>query len=88
MRERSAHSDVEYHLCRARSERNIAYRSGDELAADVHMQLSALHLQRALLFQTVRRASVENIHSFQPTVAGTDSSAVPPRVGVMSALGH
>jgi len=80
MRERSPLSDVEYHLCRARSERNIAYRSGDELAADAHMRLSALHLQRALLLKVVRRAPAGNVHPFQPALTGTDSPAVPPPI--------
>ena len=45
--DRSQCTDVEYHLTRARSERDIAYRSADALAADSHMRLSVLHLQRA-----------------------------------------
>ena len=80
MRERSAQNDVEYHLCRARSERNIAYRSGDEVAAEAHLRLSALHLQRALLLKSVRRAPVGNVHPFQPALASTASRAVPLRM--------
>jgi hypothetical protein len=65
MPERSRSTEVEYHLRRARSEREVAYRSANELAADAHMCLSALHLQRALLLQAVGRGPVENIHPFR-----------------------
>jgi hypothetical protein len=34
-----------YHLKRARSERELAYESGDERVSDAHMGLSMLHLQ-------------------------------------------
>ncbi len=37
-----------YHLRRARSERELAYRSRDERVSDAHMNLSALHLERLL----------------------------------------
>lgn len=71
-------SDLEYHLQRARSERGIAYRSANALAADAHMRLSALHLHRALLLQAVRREPVGNVHPFPSASAIGDSSAVPP----------
>ena len=58
-------SDLQFHLHRARMERDIAYRSADADAADIHMQLSALHLGRALLLQEVRRAPVGNVLPFQ-----------------------
>jgi hypothetical protein len=58
----SRRNDLEYHLQRARSERNIAYRAANQFAADAHMRLSALHLHRALLFQAVRRAMMGNVH--------------------------
>ena len=45
-------SEVDYHLERARSERDLAYRSGVSRAADAHMRLSVLHMDRALLLQT------------------------------------
>jgi hypothetical protein len=54
-------TDVEYHLHRARCERDMAYRSADECVADAHMRLSALHLQRAMLLQEVQRSPVANI---------------------------
>src|SRR5947208_3146438 len=54
MPKQSQFTDLEYHLRRARSERGVAYRLGDGVAADAHMRLSALHLGRALLLQTVR----------------------------------
>ena len=62
MPECSRRSDLEYHLQRARSERNIAYRSANEFAADAHIRLSALHLHRALLLQAVRRAVMGKVH--------------------------
>ena len=54
-------NDINYHLQRARSERDIAYRSGDACASDAHLRLSALHLSRALLLQEVQRGPVGNI---------------------------
>ena len=44
-------TDVEHHLGRARQERDLAYRSADAQASDLHMRLSALHLRRALQIQ-------------------------------------
>ncbi len=61
--------ELEYHLRRARTERDIAYRSGDPCVSDAHMQLSALHLQRALLLQEVRRAPAGNVNPFKPNEA-------------------
>ena len=54
-------TDIDYHLQRARAERDIAYRSGDACVSDVHLRLSALHLARALLLEEVRRAPVGNV---------------------------
>jgi hypothetical protein len=53
-------NDLEYHLDRARAERNTAYGAGHERVSDAHMKLSALHLQRALLLREVNSATVEN----------------------------
>ena len=75
MPDRSRCSDVEYHLRRARSEREIAYRSGDAVAGDAHMRLSALHLRRALLLQAVRSAPVGNVHPFR-SIASEAPAAV------------
>ena len=61
MPERCRSADVEYHLGRARVERDVAYRAGDGVAADAHMRLSELHLQRALLLQAVRTGPVGNV---------------------------
>jgi len=61
MRKRSGHSEIQYHLARARIERDVAYRSDNALAADAHMRLSALHLHRALLLQTVTCKPVGNV---------------------------
>jgi hypothetical protein len=57
--------DVEYHLHRARSERDIAYRAAIECVSDAHMRLSALHLGRALLLQDVQRPPVGNVTPFR-----------------------
>jgi hypothetical protein len=54
-------TDIDYHLRRARAERDIAYRSADARVPDPHMRLSALHLQRALLLQQVVRGPVGNV---------------------------
>ncbi len=76
-------SDVEYHLHRARSERDTAYRSADQVAADIHMQLSALHLAQALLLQTVRRQAVGNVVPF-PAAPPPAYSALPPVIQLHS----
>ena len=70
MHKRSPFSDVDYHLGRSRAERDLAYRLGDGVAAEIHMRLSALHLQRALLLQAVRVAPVGNVHPFPRTPVG------------------
>jgi len=78
MPERSTFTDVEYHLRRARSERQVAYRLGVGVAADAHMRLSALHLQRALLLQAVRTEPVGNVRPFKhPSVAANLSVPLP-----------
>ena len=58
-------NDLEYHLQRARAERNIAYRAINACVSDAHMKLSALHLQRALLLREVRLAPVANVMPFR-----------------------
>ena len=77
MPERSRSTEVEYHRRRARSERDVAYRSANAVAADAHMRLSVLHLQRALLLQAVDRGPVGNIHPFR-TLASTECRAMLP----------
>jgi hypothetical protein len=85
MPERSRSTEVEYHRRRARSERDVAYRSANELAADAHMRLSALHLQRALLLQAMDRGPVGNIHPIRTgehrtqAYAPADYGPVEPR---------
>ena len=76
-------TDVEYHLRRARAERDVAYRSGDGVAADAHMRLSAMHLQRAVLLQTVKSAPVGNVHPFHRPKAPAES-APPPSLAAPS----
>jgi hypothetical protein len=73
-------TDVHYHLQRARTERDIAYRSADGVAADVHMRLSALHLGQALLLQAVRRGPVGNVVPFQQTQPRAPTATLPLRV--------
>ena len=68
-------TDVEYHLGRARKERNIAYQASQDVVSDAHMSLSAMHLQRALLLQEVRRSPVGNVTPFRAPLksrSGTD----------------
>lgn len=40
------HEDREYHLRRARAELDMAHRSSCRVAADAHMKLSMLHMER------------------------------------------
>lgn len=42
----SNEQDRQYHSDRARAERDCAYRSDMSRAADAHMRLSVLHVQR------------------------------------------
>ena len=59
-------SDIDFHLHRARVERDTAYRSGAPAISGAHMRLSELHLQRALLLQAVRREPVGNVSPLRP----------------------
>ncbi len=54
-------TDIDYHMQRSRSERDLAYRYGTGAVADAHMALSELHLQRALTLQRVQHAPFENV---------------------------
>jgi hypothetical protein len=56
-------SDHEYHLRRARTERDIAYRAIEHRVSDAHMRLSALHLERALVLQDLERSTGEQSSS-------------------------
>ncbi len=38
---------VQYHIERARAELDLAYRAEQRCAAEAHMRLSALHMERA-----------------------------------------
>jgi hypothetical protein len=78
MAKRSPFTDLEYHLRRARSERDVAYRIGDGVAADAHMRLSALHLRQALLLQRVRREPVGNVRPLIGSPADAGSSVPLP----------
>lgn len=54
-------TDIDYHMQRSRSERDLAYRYGSGAVADAHMGLSELHLQRALTLQHVQHAPLDNV---------------------------
>ena len=60
----TTNTEIDYHLRRARTERDLGYRTANALAADAHMRLSALHLQRALMLRTVQRVPVGNVEPF------------------------
>jgi len=70
---------VEYHLRRAQSERDVAYRSDSAVAADAHMRLSELHLQRALLLRAITLGAVGNVHPLQE-MASTECRPTLPTV--------
>lgn len=78
MRKRSRIADLEFHLRRARSERELAYRSGDGIAADAHMKLSALHLQQALLLQPGGMEPVGSVRPFNAASFGREPPLQPP----------
>ena len=44
--------DAQYHIDRARAELDLAYRAEQRSAAEAHMRLSALHMDRARLSGT------------------------------------
>jgi hypothetical protein len=81
----SRSTDLDYHLRRARSERNIAYRVGDCAAADAHMRLSALHLRQALVLQALQSGPVGNVHPFRQGSVGGPSPVPAPMVELPSA---
>lgn len=86
MPERSRSTEVEYHLRRARSERDVAYRSDSAVAADAHMRLSELHLQRALLLRAITLGAVGNVHPLQK-MASTECRPMPlPAVHLSSTV--
>jgi hypothetical protein len=68
---------IEYHLERARCERHIAYRSADPRVSDAHMDLSALHLNRALLLQEVLREPVGNVSPLRPALDSVSTATAP-----------
>jgi len=41
------HGDREYHVRRARAELDMAHRASSSVAADAHMKLSMLHMEKA-----------------------------------------
>jgi hypothetical protein len=71
-------NEIDYHLERARTEGEIAYRSTQFCASVAHMHLACLHLQRAQLLQKVQVVSVGNVSPLRPTLA---SSTAPTILG-------
>ena len=63
-------TDIDYHMQRSRSERELAYRYGTGAVADAHMGLSELHLQRALALQHVQAAPLGNVTPLWQTREG------------------
>ncbi len=73
--EKFTSTDVEYHMRRAVAERAVADRATNGFAADAHMRLSELHLERALTLQAVRRGTIGNVHPFRSPVTKRDGPA-------------
>ena len=60
------HTELEYHLDRARVESDLARRCADGPAYESHMQLAELHLERASLLQEVQKRQVGNVTPLRP----------------------
>jgi hypothetical protein len=60
------HTELEYHLQRARVESDLARDCADGPALDSHMQLAELHLERASLLQAVQERQVGNVTPLRP----------------------
>ena len=69
-------TDIDYHLGRWRAERDIAYGAALSSAADAHMSLSALHLQRALLLHQVRTQPIGNVTPFRVAPASSSECGI------------
>jgi hypothetical protein len=52
-------SERDYHVMRARSELDAAYRAGSFKVAAAHLKLCSLHMERARNFQAPRPHAVE-----------------------------
>lgn len=63
---RIIHSELEYHLDRARVESDLARQCADGPALDSHMRLAELHLERASLLQEVQERQVGNVTPLRP----------------------
>ena len=68
-------ADVEYHMRRAAAERAIAGRAANAFAADAHMRLSELHVERARTLEAARRGTIGNVHPFRSPVSKRDGPA-------------
>jgi hypothetical protein len=78
-------NEIDYHLERARTEGEIAYRSTQFCASVAHVHLACLHLQRAQLLQKVQVAPVGNV---TPIRLASVSSTAPPICGEGAQLDH
>lgn len=63
--------DYHYHVDRARTEMDCAYRAQSHAAAAAHMRLSALHMDRARL----AKAAGQEETRFQVRAGGAPSAA-------------
>ena len=59
----SSDPNAQYHIDRARAELDLAYRASPRAAAEAHMRLSALHMERA-------RSSPSVVTAFEQQSAG------------------
>ena len=55
------HTELEYHLRRARVESDLARDCADGPALDSHLRLAELHRERASLLQAVQERQVGNV---------------------------
>lgn len=83
-------TDIDYHLNRSRTERDAAYHATNAAVSDIHMRLSALHLQRVSLLQELRRMPVGNVTPIRQqsqalTEAGEDAGASTQALSTCSA---
>jgi hypothetical protein len=80
-------ADVQFHLTRARAERDIAYRASDPRVGDAHMRLSALHLDRALRLQQVQPGAANVDDPPRPAAALLRPAAMAQAAGASRAAG-
>lgn len=69
-------NEIDYHLERARTEGEIAYRSTRFCASVAHMHSACLHLQRAQLLKNVQVNRVGNVVPMRPTSGSSTAPAL------------